>query len=78
MRGTRYVNYRATLVGEIVYIPRLKLITQLLNAISASLKPFQTRSHFIVTKKTLYKVSPIKFLDYTLDFLVGWYISPKQ
>ena len=78
MRGTRYVNYRATLVGEIVYISTLKLTTQLLNAMPAFLKGFLTRSHFVVTKKTLYKVSPIKFLDYALDFLVGWYISPKQ
>ena len=62
MRGTLYVNYRATLVGEIVYISTLKLITQLLNAMPTFLKGFLTRSYFIVTKKTLHRVSPIIFL----------------
>ena len=78
MRGTLYVNYRATLVGEIVYISTLKLTTQLLNAMPAFLKEFLIRSHFVATKKTLHKVSPINFLDYALHFLVEWYISPKQ
>ena len=32
----------------------------------------------LATKKILYKVNPINFLDYALDFLVKWYISPKQ
>ena len=78
MTGTLYVNYRATLVGEIVYISTLKLITQLLNAMPTFLKEFLIRSHFVATKKILYKVNPINFLDYALDFLVKWYISPKQ
>ena len=34
----------------------MKLTTLLLNAMPAFLKGFLTRSHFVVTKKTLYKV----------------------